>query len=129
MKRTATGRCTHASPSESSFGTHKSQKASNTNAKSSCANSLAISAASSGDIPGLNRRSRTVGSDHATGCTDKYVIPSRTSENRNCRITETVRGNISPSWKLGNHKLKLSESAIAVFYRPSLGITTEAQRH
>src|ERR1035441_2906907 len=40
-KRTATGRCTQVSPCSSSFGTHRSQNASKTKAKSSCANSPA----------------------------------------------------------------------------------------
>ena len=67
VKRTATGRCTQASPCSSSFGVHISQNASKTIAKSSCPNSRATSAASSGETPGLKRRSSTVGSDHPVG--------------------------------------------------------------
>src|SRR5215469_12815041 len=39
-------------------------------------------------------------------------MPSRTAEKGNCRSTPRVRGIISSSWKLGNHRLRYRESAI-----------------
>src|SRR6516162_2447714 len=53
-------------------------------------------------------------------------MPSRTAEKGNCRRTTSVRDIISSAWKLGNHKLKYRESAIAphcsASARPDLGL-------
>src|SRR6266536_6423164 len=74
--------------------------------------SAATTTASSGEIPGAKRRSRTLASFHETGCTAAYVMPGRCSEKGNCCKTANMWGSIAGPEKSGNHRLRYSGSDI-----------------
>src|ERR1017187_9197259 len=74
--------------------------------------SAATTTASSGVMPGTNRRSSTLASFHETGCTAAYVTPGRCSEKGNCCRTANICGSIAGPEKSGNHRLRYKGSAI-----------------
>lgn len=73
---------------------------------SACTCSPASSTACSGVTRESNVCSKTGGSFHEIPCTAKYPTPGRGTEKGNCFSTESARGIMSTSSKLGNLRLR-----------------------